>query len=523
MSNTRFPLMGTSVPPLLGRDAILKRIMGALTKKVPDHLQVVGPKFVGKTLILHEIVTRLQLTGSPYSATVIWDLGHQTPANNNLFMQRFSDVLSSALKESHPDYAEHLKHPQGNPFYDILEVLDLLKDEGGKVLVIMDGFDKPLSNGKLTRNLWDQLRELALMPSLRLVTASRRTLRDLIRHPDAQTSDFWNIFDPTPVRVGCFDESDLSMILAAVPDIELTDGAKTELWNASNGFPVIMLGILNAVCAEGTLGVISPEKMKAACDHAFSSLQATVDTLWDDCHPSSKDLLRRVLEQNNVPRSGIAALDAETLIERGFVHSAANKLIRPSQILVRYLNEQPNECNALVRLFAADDAFQKNLKGVLELRIEQLIDIDSTLKRYLKRGTEDMPDHPGVFLSNVRGIVNQAFELIWKAELGNKIIPSGWMSIWKHNGERVDEWQTAFPQGRQRVRLLNLMTGSERCDPTARYVTKGTYVLMNAVYAIGDFGQHQEGAHIDSGTAYVALHLCIELAAALARELPSGQ
>jgi hypothetical protein len=37
-----------------------------------------------------------------------------------------------------------------------------------------------------------------------------------------------------------------------------------------------------------------------------------------------------------------------------------------------------------------------------------------------------------------------------------------------------------------------------------------------------DFGQHQEGAPVDPGTAYAALHLCVELAAALTRELPAG-
>jgi hypothetical protein len=61
--------------------------------------------------------------------------------------------------------------------------------------------------------LWDQLRELALKSSLRLVTSSRLTLRELIRQPDAQTSDFWNIFDPTPVRVGCFDQEDFATIV----------------------------------------------------------------------------------------------------------------------------------------------------------------------------------------------------------------------------------------------------------------------------------------------------------------------
>jgi hypothetical protein len=138
------------------------------------------------------------------------------------------------------------------------------------------------------------------------------------------------------------------------------------------------------------------------------------------------------------------------------------------------------------------------------------------------RGAEDLPDHPEIFLTHVRGIVNQAFELIWRAELEEKKIPSEWMATWKYNQERgVEDWQTAFPQGVHRVRLLNLMTGTQSSNPCAKHVTKSTYVLMNAAHAFGEFGQHQEGAPVDSGTAYAALHLCIELSAALARELPT--
>jgi hypothetical protein len=520
MPDSRFPILGTTVPPMLGRVAILQKMTGALTKAIPDHLQVVGPRFAGKTVILHELTIRLRQAGSPYSAVLVWDLGHQTPGTDALFMQQLACELSTALAASHPDYAEHLRTSQDNHYQDIAEVLNALTDEGAKVLAIMDGFDKPLSNGQLTRNLWDQLRELALKPSLRLVTASRRTLRDLIRHPDAQTSDFWNIFDPTPVRVGCFDENDLAAVLATMPEQPLAAGAQTELWNASNGFPVFVLGVLNAVCETGIAGVVSPEAMKAACDSAFSTLRDKLDTLWIDCPPSCHDLMRRVVDEGSVARTGIAVADAETLIERGFVHTAANKLQRPSRLLGRYLGEQPNEGNALVRLFGTADAYKKNLKGVLERRLGQINGIDTTLKRYLERGTEDLPGHPDVFLSNVRGIVNQAFELIWKAEVPDKRIPSEWMSIWKRNDERrVDEWETTFPQGVHRVRLLNLMTGTDRSAPCAKYVTRGTYVLMNAMHAFGDFGQHQEGATVDLGTAYAALHLCVELTAALAREL----
>jgi hypothetical protein len=524
MPEGRFPILGTIVPPMHGRVAIFQGIIDALTKAIPDHLQMVGPRFAGKTVILHAVAAHFQRIGSPYAAVVMWDLGHQTPSTDEMFMQRLARELSHALKISHPDYADHLRSPQDNPYQDIAEILELLRDEHKKVLVIMDGFDKPLSNGQLTRNLWDQLRELALQPSLRLVTASRRTLRDLIRHPDAQTSDFWNIFAPTPVRVGCFDESDLPMILATEPNLELSPGAKTELWNESNGFPVLMLSILNAVCDAGLEGVISDEAMRAASERAFPLLRDKLDALWTDCPPSSQDLCRRVLDEGVVSRTGILAADAETLVERGFVHFAANKLQRPSRLLGKYLKEQQtHEGNGLIRLFGTADAYEKNLKGVFERRIGHLCGIDPTLKRFLERGTEDLPDHPDILLSNIRGIVNQAFELIWKVEIPNKRILSDWLAVWKRNGERgVGDWETTFPQGVHRVRLLNLMTGTDRSLPCAKRVTKGTYVLMNAVHSFGDFGQHREGAPVDIGTAYAALHLCIELVASLHRELPVG-
>jgi hypothetical protein len=522
MPDRKFPILGASVPPMLGRAAIMQRMLGALTKPVPDHLQVVGPRFAGKTVIINELARRLRQTGSPYTAVLIWDLGHQTPGSDEVFMQDFAWELSGALAVNHSDYAEHLKNPQGNPYRDIGEVLEAVTHGGGKVLAIMDGFDKPLSSGQLTRNLWDQLRSLALGPGLRLVTGSRRTLRNLIRDSETLTSPLWEIFNPSPVRVGCFDEADLAAVLEQMPEIRLTAGAQTELWNASNGFPVIMLEVLNVLCGYGKTGEINPDVVRIACEEAFPSLRDIIDALWADCSSTSQDLQRYVQERGTLGREGTASADVDTLIECGFLHQVGNKLQRPSRLLERYFEEQPNEGGALARLFGGAESYQKNFRGVLERRIVQIKGMDETLRHYLHRGTEDLPDQPGFFLGHVRGIVNHAFELIWKAELGGKKIPSEWMATWKYNRERgIDDWQTAFPQGVHRVRLLNLMTGTQSSDPCAKHVTKSTYVLMNAAHAFGEFGQHQEGTPIDPGTAYAALHVCIELAAALTRELPS--
>src|SRR5262245_24349197 len=139
MPDRTFPILGTSVPPMLGRDAIVQKMLGALAKPIPDRLQVVGPRFAGKTVILHELARRLCAAGSPYTAVLIWDVHHQTPATEELFMQRFARELSGACAVHHVDYADHLKTSKA--YSDIADVLDALAHEGGKVLAIMDGID----------------------------------------------------------------------------------------------------------------------------------------------------------------------------------------------------------------------------------------------------------------------------------------------------------------------------------------------------------------------------------------------
>ena len=51
-------------------------------------------------------------------------------------------------------------------------------------------------------------------------------------------------------------------------------------------------------------------------------------------------------------------------------------------------------------------------------------------------------------MTNVRGIVDRSFDLIWQAEVPNRQIPSEWISNWEYNRENgLDKLKTAFPQG----------------------------------------------------------------------------
>jgi hypothetical protein len=518
MPDRRFPISSADVPACIGREAPLQRMLGALTKPAPDHLQVIGARFAGKTVLLTELIRRLWAAGQPYTAIIHWDLGHRTPADDGEFLERLRQELVKALRVHHPDYAKHLEGAEGSAFEEMSAVLEILNGDG-KVLAVLDGFDKALANGRLTRNLWDQMRELAAKPSLRLVTASRRTLRELIRHPDAQTSDFWNIFEPSPIRVGCFDDQDLEAVLERMPEVQLSGGARTELLGATNGYPVLTLEVLNTIAAADPGSTVSPDAMRNSIDSAYPALRDRLDALWADCPSTAQDLFRLASERSTVPRAEATAADLEWLVDRGLVHAPGGKLQRPNRMLARLLGEMPNDTTALARLFGAPDAYEANLRDVFERRVAQLAGLDGTLRRYLEKGLEDLPHHPSVLLTHIRGFLDHVFELIWQVELPSRQIPSAWLDTWKFNDERgIDSWLSKFPQGGSRVRLLELMTGTDKSDKTARYVSRGTKELMDAAWGIGNFGQHQEGARIDVGTAYAALHVCIELAASLQRD-----
>lgn len=519
MSERRFAVCTVPTPACIGRETLLTRLMTALTKPVPDHLQLVGARFAGKTVTLTELTRRLLVAGGPYTAVVHWDLSHLTPTDDGEFMRRLKQLLTEALKERHSDYSKYLADADGSPYEQMSDVLGSLPGEG-KVLAVLDGCDRALSNGRLTRNLWDQMRELGVRPALQFVTASRRTLRELIRNPDVESSEFFNIFEPSPLRVGCFDDQDLDALLSRAPELRLTPGAKTELVSSTNAYPLLALEVLNTLLAASHSGQVTYEVMRGAIDNTYPVVRDRLEAVWEDCPTTAQDLFRRVNERRHLPCADAHVTDSERLIERGFVHSSDGRLQRPNRLLARLLSEVPNDASTLARLFETPDAYAANLRAVFQRRLAQHQGLDGDLLRFLHKGLEDLPQHPSVLLTNVRGFVDRAFELIWRTEIPDRRIPQAWMQVWQFNAERVPEqWRSKFPQGGQRVRLLQLMVGTEKSERTARCVSRSTVVLMDAAQGFGDFGQHQEGERIEVGAAYSVLHICIELAVSLQRDL----
>lgn len=523
MTDVTFPILGTTTPLMIGRTNIMQRLWNDLTKKTPSHLSIIGPRYAGKTVLMSGLAKRMRGEDSPYSAAIVWDLGHEIPESNDAFLKALCMKLGEGLKVVGNVYGDQLLTLDEDKYNGLREVLDALHDDGFKVLMLWDGFDKPLSTGKLTRNLWDQLREFASNPCLRLVTATRRPLHELIRSEESVTSDFWNIFDMNPIRVGLFDENDRDAIMAKITSFSLKSGAKSELENWTAGYPPLYLTLINYLIESGVTGEIDNIAVNKAAEATVDRVSSVLQYLWSDCPETAKDLYRHLVEYGEIATSDIGKSERVNLAEKGFIKLSGSKVTYGCRLLEQYVKVNRDDSGSMRRLFGHWEAYCSNIRSLLEHRLGQLTSLDATLRRFIHRSIEDIPDSTEVCLSSMRGIVDKALDLIWDAELGpGRAIPIEWFTGWQHNGENGPEsyWANKFPTRRgHQIRLLQLMTGTQNSAPKASRVSKNTCVLASAAHGFGDFGQHLDGAKVPIGVAVSAINVCIELAACLEREL----
>ena len=165
-----YQVLGPSVPPMLGRAALMGRIDNHLRKPSPDHVSVVGPALYGKSVLLSHAAATYRDGIEQYVTAAYVDLRRgEPPASDREFMRRIAGEIKAALQAVRPDLAEYFEFEDISE-YDVLDlVFDQLEKDGMRLLAVLDGFDDALAGTGLTRNLWDQLRTLAQRPSLLLV------------------------------------------------------------------------------------------------------------------------------------------------------------------------------------------------------------------------------------------------------------------------------------------------------------------------------------------------------------------
>ena len=514
---------------MLGRKELFEQLCNELTKPTPAHLSLVGPRYRGKSVILHAVVAAMRQRPDAYHRVIYWDLGHGTPQSDEAFITALRAHIAKAIKDSHTSWAEYLEDSESG-YSELHEVVGNLMNSGERILLVWDGFDRPLREGRLTRNLWDNLLELCRMQSFRIVTASRRKLQELNRDENSRTSDFWEVFTVKPIE--CLNPEDLETFTAKLPEHTFQPGAIKELMNWTGGLPALVTWLLGRIAEKVPPGVVSNQHVNEAAipDDPCCGI---MDNIWQDCPAPAADLYRHLVESGSQRISDVSRPEKAALLDLGLARQDGPMLVHACRLMEKHVGAADPEFGALARLFGNWEGYAENIRGILERRISHIDRFDEALFHMVERAIEDIPAHPDTCLNSLTHIEDLALDLVWKRELGgDRTLPAGVLSYWTQSPRdrhrlvaemmKTDNWEVPGDRGPQ-LALLQLFTGSHQdfTQPKARFTSKDTYVLLIAIHSFRNRSQHGSGQTIHLGVAVSAIMLCVELLACLQRELAS--
>lgn len=520
MRSNPYSVLGVNKAKLRGRNKTIEKIARHLKKPTPDHVSVVGPKFIGKTVFLQGVKDYFRKEGSPYKAALYWDVRHETPINDQDFYRIFLTKLGDLFRSVKPELAEMFDEIEPNAQSYIRVVFELLRDCSEKILVILDGLDAMMRGEGITRNLWDYLRSLAELPSLRFVTGSRRRLRDLCASPESRTSDFWNIFFDTPITIGPFDEDDWSNFLTpfSEKEVEIDSSAQKELRNWTGGVPILAAAVVSRLFERhSSKGIISKQQVDDAASQILIECQDHLDELWHDCTTEEQgDLWDLATNKGEIPISEISP-DRRTSLEiRGYVQSLGNRVNSVCRLMETHAKHRGESVSYIRRVFGDVKRYESNIKSFLELRLSHLEGVDPDLKSLIGKAIRDLSE-PEDVLVWIRSITDCALDLVWQTEIPTGEIPIEWTTEWKDKGVN-DPPSGIIPSKRgNQCKLLRFMV-DPRNNVSTR-ISQSTYLLIDHIQSAGDFGQHRYGEKVPLSFAVVTCLAAIELCEQLAKDL----
>lgn len=505
-----YQVLGGNVPKLLGRERLLAELESHLLKPVPHHVSVIGLARYGKSVLLNHLVEQYRL-GNDYFTTALYiDFRHNTPTTDEDFRRCFAKNVKSVIGQFRPAIAEYIEINETDSIHESLDIaFGELDDVGECLLAVIDGFDHVLAASNITRMLWDNMRTLALHSSLTLVTGSRQPLRELCASEDSKSSDFWEIFYDTPLEVNKLEESDWEGFLKPMQEKNITiePAAKREIITWSGGVPLLATALMRELyrdkAEESTLSKADVERI---AEKMVVSQSQLISALWGDCSDEMKGDLVLAAERG-IPHAQLPHARRVELEKRGFLQTNGGLLKTGCKIMERYARLRTPGVADLRRLFGSVNTFEENIQGMLELRFTQIPQVDPVLSNHVRKAIRDLLPLPDGSVSVMRSIAERALYLIWEKELsGNRFVPASWISEWKRSGD----WRDGLlaPNGQlprssgEQCNILRLATGTQYSYPVTRYITKSTYLLLNHIKPVGDFGQHPESqGFLSMGTA----------------------
>lgn len=529
MNDPIFPILNAQVIPLIGRKNEVRAIWNRLTKPTPDNVTVVGPRHIGKSTILKEIARKAASQGSPYSIVVYWEMAAARLKSDEDFVTNLCDRLIEEMANKPAEFRDYADALEKDKSFDTLtEVMgDFLESDGKAVLMIWDGFDKPLAQGYLSAQLFCNLRSLFNFKCHKVVTVTRKPLTELARNQQVEDSLFINMLYMNRETIGPLSQTDQEEAILQANLSDKTGGIK-ELQNWSGGIPIMFLSLLNTLAASGKFSFSNNDVCEAA-KIVSQQLSDYMDKAWDECPATVKGVLLELVEKGELDTS-VGKEDLKYLEANGFSVQIGKKIRSACRLFSDHVKGEKPDAGTVSRLFGTWESYRNEIRSVLELRLNQIPVISLRLHRLVKRCVEDIPDSIDDCLNNLTFIEEESLKFVWRSEFGQtSVIPNDLIRYWTQYPRENDIvvkkmaeaecWEVPNDRSRQ-LAILQRLTGSkEGFERKSKRVSKETYVLFNAIHNFRNRTEHSEGQSIHEGAAIAAVLMCIELLSCLASEL----
>jgi hypothetical protein len=301
-----------------------------------------------------------------------------------------------------------------------------------------------------------------------------------------------------------------------------------ELVNWSGGIPVLVASHCLALWdAAGNDKRLSKELV----DHIGMDLhlneQDALREVWEDCSEEEHTLAARACQQQlsltDTPNQALVA----SLVDRGILRLDGRRLLIASRVLENFMAQGAGgRSDLLAALFGTNEGYSANAKGLLQLRFASIPpDADEDLLAYLRNAIENS-ENPNVLIRMIRALMERSFQMIWNRSIPDRRIPADWTAEWKQpdrDGNYVNnppEGQVQISRLGKQCQLLNLMTDPRRARRTT--IRRSTYVLIDGLQTVGDFGQHLEGEVVPHGFGVAVCLSALQVVEQLTEDLLAG-
>ena len=240
---------------------------------------------------------------------------------------------------------------------------------------------------------------------------------------------------------------------------------------------------------------LSKSEIDRTAEEVLAGPGQLLAALWDDCDDELRADLG-ILNDGDVPLTELSEKRRRAIEERGYGRVSRNRLRSSCRLMQHYAKAQAPAIADLTRLLGTSAGFETHVRSLLELRLAQVSSetTDEDLLDFVSNAIRDLTPTPEHALIWVRSIANRALQLVWYAELPpDRTLPAQWREEWEREEVRYTDDGGRLPRspGAQ-CNILRLATGTGRTSRQVRYITKTTFLLLDHLQSVGNFGQHRD-------------------------------